>query len=1032
MNESAFMNKLIEYFLTNSRLNHTILAFIVVMGIFAYRSIPKEMFPTVTLESIQITGSYQGASASSLNNFAVTEIENELDSISGIKKVTSTLTDGSFSIKVELQEGQDKASILNEVKDAISTAKKYFPSDMTEPTATSQKRQGSLMHVSLSSASLEKQGLLEASKKLKTAIMQVENISDVEVYGDTDLHILIMLDHKKIAMHQLDSAEVISAIEALSYMYPVASIEEAGNHVYVNADNNKFDVAAWRGTLLSVSGKKVYLGDIATVVIDYPIDETIARLNGNATIALQIYKDDKGDSLRVAKEVKSVFARFEASQESVSLSISRDSSEPIQERIATITSNITLGLILVGLSMYFLVSPRLSLVIVLGIPFSFILGLLVIETLGYSLNMISMMAMLISLGIVVDDAIIVSENIQRHLDEGRPIREAVLTGTKEMIAPVLIAALTTIFAFLPMLLISGEMGLLVQLVPIVVSVLIVASLVESFLFLPLHAQHLLKPREKMLDWTPLYNLYERVLRRIIVHKKSFLFLFFVTIPLLTALLLWQSRFQMFPEMDSQNVTVSVKLDDSTALAETDKIAKQFERVLLENAAALFIKNINTTVGRYTDLSSTSQTLENGLTLALELEEFREENILENYINPLLSLSFDFKREDKTRREDTATVVQRIRSQLAPLLREEKVVDSNIVAQTIGIINTDIELKLSATNTQSLLEGIDALKKALEDIEGIRDVSDNTQLGQQEYKYTVNAYGRTLGLSDAGLASMLGSYFMEKEQANTFNEEGIVKIKTQSLYKDNLDAFKAFLVPLEDGRYVALKEVVDFRIERNFERLEKEDGVLYKKVFANVESAQLTANEALKKLSPTLALVKDQGVDVRFGGEREKSAQMASDMVKAFVVAMFLIFITLLINFPSFKSALMLLSVIPFTIVGPLAGHFLMGIDINSQSMIGMLGLAGVVINDGIIMLDFLHATRTKETFFKRAKQRVRPILITSITTMLGLSTLIFFPSGESVMLQPIAVSLGFGIAWGTVLNLVYIPALYATLFKIKE
>ena len=260
MNESAFMNKLIEYFLTNSRLNHTILAFIVVMGIFAYRSIPKEMFPTVTLESIQITGSYQGASASSLNNFAVTEIENELDSISGIKKVTSTLTDGSFSIKVELQEGQDKASILNEVKDAISTAKKYFPSDMTEPTATSQKRQGSLMHVSLSSASLEKQGLLEASKKLKTAIMQVENISDVEVYGDTDLHILIMLDHKKIAMHQLDSAEVISAIEALSYMYPVASIEEAGNHVYVNADNNKFDVAAWRGTLLSVSGKKVYLG----------------------------------------------------------------------------------------------------------------------------------------------------------------------------------------------------------------------------------------------------------------------------------------------------------------------------------------------------------------------------------------------------------------------------------------------------------------------------------------------------------------------------------------------------------------------------------------------------------------------------------------------------------------------------------------------------------------------------------------------------------------------------------------------------
>ncbi len=1026
------MYKIIDFFLKNSRLNYTILLFILLLGIFAYLKIPKEVFPSVELESIRISGSYSGASADNMNNFAVTEIENQIDSISGIEEITSNISSGYFSIKVELQDGVDKNQKINEIKDAVSAAKKYFPNDMTEPTVKSVESQWSLLTISLTSLKYEQKELLRIAEKLETALMQIEHINAIDNYGDADLEVALVLDNKKINMYGLNGSSVVSAISELSYLYPVANIEQVGNHIYLSASNNKFDPAIWENSIIKVNNKKVYLKDIASITVDYPIKETIARLNGENTLTLRVYKDKYGDSIKIAKQIEEVLNTTQKTYSNISLIISRDNSKPIQERINTIIANITLGLILVGFAMYLLISPRISFVIIMGIPFSFIIGLLFIELMGYSLNMISMMAMLIALGIVVDDAIIVSENIQRHLDEGYPIHQAVSKGTKQMIAPVIIAGMTTVFAFLPMLLISGEMGLLMKLIPIVISCLILSSILESFLFLPLHAKHFLKANEKHLDWTKLYTLYETILHKVIYHKKSFLITFFITIPILSLLLIQSSRFQFFPDMDSNNITLSIKLDESIPIEITNSIAKKYEQTLLSHAKEIYVKNINTTIGWYTDITDTSETIENGFTLFLELEDFREENFVENYINPILNFSFDFQRPTKVRLITTNEAMNMIRDLVSPLLKEDKVVEHNVTTSRIGVVKTDIELLLSANNTTELIKSIDTLKEKLHTINGVKDISDNTRLGQSEYQYVINSYGKQLGLTDAGVAKAISSFFLEKEQANTFNEEGIIKITTKSLYKDNLEELKNFYIPLDDNQYVRFIEIADFKINRNFEKMEKVNGKIYKKVFANVDNSVINANEVLNLLEPTLKSIKNNGIQIKFGGEKEKSEQMALDLVKAFLVALFLIFITLLIIFPSFKSAFTILSVIPFTIIGPIIGHFIMGINLNSQSMIGMLGLAGVVINDGIIMLDFLHETRSKKEFFERAKQRVRPILITSLTTMLGLFTLIFFPTGESVMLQPIAVSLGFGILWGTILNLIYIPALFATLFKIKD
>jgi len=1025
------MNKIIEYFLKNSRLNYTLLIFILIMGIFSYVKIPKEMFPTVTLDTILVSGSYSGASAENLNDFAVIEIENQIDAISGIDEVDTTITNGSFTIEIELQDSADKQEVEDEVRDAVSASLKYLPSDMTEPTVTSVERQKSLLNVSISSQNKTKAEILDIADDIKTKLYQVPSISEIKIFGDSDLQIDFYLDHKKINMYGLESDSVISAIKNFSYIYPVGQIEQIGNHVYLTADNNKFQKELWENTIIKVNDKQVYLKDIATITIDYPLDETISRLNGKTTVSLNVYKNDEGDSIAVAKKIQNILTKYEKNVDDLTISITRDSSGPVSDRIKTIISNITLGLILVGLSMHVLISSRLSLVIVMGIPFSFILGLLVIEQMGYSLNMISLMAILMSLGIVVDDAIIVSENIQRHLDEGSQLDEAVLNGAKEMIAPVLVAAFTTIFAFLPMLLISGEFGILMQLIPIVISVLIFSSLIESFIFLPLHAKHILKRKDKMLDWSRAYDFYERILHKIIYYKKTFLVLFFITLPLITFYLINQSRFQMMPDMVSRNVTLSFKLDESKSLEETDQITKKYEKLLLQNAKKLFIKNIDATIGRFTNVASDSETIENGFTLSLELEDTKEDDFLNRYINPILNFSFDFEQKDKIRTTTTAEAMEQIRELVTPLTKEDKVVEFNVVTSRIGVVKTDIELKLSSDDKTLLLSSIKKLKGAIAKQEGTKDIADNTQLGDWEYKFSLNSYAMSLGLTDNEIASQLTNYFMEKDQGDTFDKDGIIDIKTQSVYKDSIDELKHFLISVNDTK-VELSQLVDFKIERNFEKIEKEDGLIQKTVFANVDTKVTSANEVLEQIDPTIKEIEKSGVSVGFGGEREKSSQMASDMLKAFMVGLFLIFMTLLINFPSFKSAFIILSVIPFTTFGAVLGHFIMGINLNSQSLIGMLGLAGVVINDGIIMLDFLHDTKNKKEFFSKAKQRVRPILITSITTILGLATLIFFPTGESVMLQPIAISLGFGIAWGTILNLIYVPALYATLFKIKD
>lgn len=1025
------MIKLIEYFIHNKRLNYALLIFLAYLGVNAYMNIPKEMFPDVELEKISVRGSYAGASAANMDKMAVRDIEDAISNINGINKTETTITPGSFTILLTLNENANRENILDKVKDAVALSKQYLPSDMNEPTATLVDKIRSLIKLSISSDKLTVGELTEIAQDVKSKLSKIKDISDISIRGDSDEQVSIKVNSQAVLAYGLNPSSVTKAIANLSYIFPIGNIEERGNFAYISTVNGKSDVEGYKNSILEIDSKYVRLGDIADVTIEYPQTTTLATFNNNTTLTLVISKAEKGNSIELSKTLRKYVKKISKNYDGVIFNFYQDRSKPIEARLNTVVSNLMLGLILVFLSMYILINLRIAFIVALGIPFSFIIGLLFIYYMGYSINIVSLLGALIVIGIVVDDAIVVSENIQRHIDDGMDSVQASVLGVKEMMLPVTLATVTTAAAFLPIILMHGEIALFLILIPIVVIMILLGSLIESFLFLPLHASEFLKKSDNLVDWKPIQDRYEKILHFHINYKKTFLVVFLLLIPILTVVTAKSMKFQFFPNFDGSNLYISGKLDINTPLEDTFKIAKEIEADVRKHAKEFSLKSTSATSGYRRSLSGETEHNNNVFFITLELHDREETSWINKYLNPILNFSFDFNNPEKIRQKRTFELSPRLREIIAKYKQKYKMVELGVTEDKPGLIRSDIQINLSGNNDAELENAIEKLEKKLSAISGVSNYSDNIRYGKTEYKIKVNSYGERLGLSEASIAKTLSDYFLEGRKSTTFNDRGVMEIKTEDLYKDTTQTLFDFSIDLGDGRYVKLTDVADILKIRDYEKIDKLNGDIVKTVFANVDKRKITPEEVLSQLDSTFDEIKSSGIEVNLLGEKEKNKQLKSDMKSTVILAMFLIFLTLLLIFSKVKYVLMVMSVIPLSILGALLGHKLLGIPLTMPSIIGILGLAGVVINDGIIMLDFLHGTHKAEEFFKRAKLRLRPIVITSVTTFLGLFSLIFYATGQAVILQPIAISIGFGLMWGTVLNLIYLPTLYAMINDIK-
>jgi len=548
--------RVLKFFIENYKINYTLFFLLFAVGVYSYTQIPKEISPAIEPDSITVRGSYAGASVDSLNKMAVQEIEDEVKNIVGVQTVTSVISPGRFTIILELDKRVDKTVVIGDVEDAISLIRVNLPSDMDEPIIRGVAHSRSIMHVSILSSELPRDQLKDLSKKFKSKLLSIKDVSDVTIFGDSELFYEVLIDEKKVNAYNFSLAETIRMFSELSYIFPLGKIENIKKQYYISTSNGKKLSTEIENTIISINDQQIALKDIASIEKRYEDSSTLASMNGNNSITLAISQNPKGDAVTIAQNIKKLISKMNI--DGVDFNVRMDKSTVIKDRLNIVISNILLGVILITFLTALLINIRIAFIIALGIPTSFVIGAIYFYFTGYSININSLIGVLIAIGIIVDDAIVVSENIQQYIEKGYSAKEAAFLGTKEVAKPVTIASLTTLFSFIPLLMLSGRLGEIIQLIPIAFGALVIASLIESFIFLPIHASHTLSPNSRTLSWKKINLFYSRILKLFVKYQKSFLLIFLIIVPALIYQGVKSSKFQMFQPYDASSINITFK------------------------------------------------------------------------------------------------------------------------------------------------------------------------------------------------------------------------------------------------------------------------------------------------------------------------------------------------------------------------------------------------------------------------------------------------------------------------------------------
>lgn len=1030
------LKKVIEFSIDRPILNHLLLLFIILVSIFAYINIPKEIFPPLEKDRVVISGGYVGTSADVLDKMVVQSIEDDLKNISDIDGVDAVIKNGSFIINADIKANSDNMSVLNDVKDVVSSVKMDLPSDMAEPISKLLTMTIPLVQIAVAGDDgVTLQELLSKAEELKRKLSSFKDLSDIAVRGESDIELVFRLNSAKIEAYGLSLNQVVLAIQKISSIFPIGTIKEKANHLYISTYNGEKDIENIRSTIIQVGTKHIKISDIVDADFQLVDEKQISHFNGMKNVSINIAKATTGNAIELVKQIRKVLEEEKLSDPKFTYSVYFDTSILIKNRLNTVFSNIVFGLILVFLAMLVFVNRGIALVVSMGIPLSFMIGLIVSEAMGYSLNMLSLLGVLIALGMLVDEAIVVAENIYRHLEEGKSRREAAVLGATEMFPAVLAATLTTVFAFLPLLLLSGDMGSFIKIIPIMISVLLVSSLFEAFFFLPLHSYDFLRLRKEghvtHEIWEHLNRWYDKTLHLLFKKKVLSLIVMVLSILVATGYMLKVSKFQLFPSFDVTQLHVMGQVNINNDLQDTEQYVNEVENILLTNLSDRDMKSLTTIVGMQLDARNEVKSGENYFHIFVDLHESAPTDFYNTYINPIFSLEYD--PNVLIRKRSAQDIADDIKLWLKPIESNSTIFEElRVRVPGAGVVAHDIEISLSGKTDAEMAKGIDKLENGLEQIEGIYGIDNDLELGEEELKLRVNSYGQELGFNENSINQELRSYYLKGEFSKMFSADGLVRLRFEGSNRDKIDSIKDFEVNIPNSnQYIALREVCDFIYQRAYVSLVKENGIRIRSVFASMKKDRITSDEVNSRLDPIYKELRADGFVVDVKGEAKENAKTKREMSQAFIMAIVLIFITLVWLFNSIVQSIMVLTTIPLVLLGVLIGHSIMGINLTMPGMIGVVGLAGVVVNDALIMVSFIRGTKNTEELMQKAKHRLRPILMTSITTVLGLSTLIFFAAGQAQILQPMAISLGFGITWATLLNLVYIPLLYAVIYRIK-
>ncbi|MBT4365559.1 MAG: efflux RND transporter permease subunit [Desulfobacteraceae bacterium] len=1026
------MKSIISWFAENHVASNLLMMFLIIAGILTIYTIKIEVFPQVSTDRISITAIYPGASPAEVEEGVIRRIEENIAGLSGVKRIDSTARESFASVVVEVIRGWDINELVDDIKsnvDRITT----FPDEMEEAVVREIEITSEVIHLAVYGDAPEKT-LKHLSEKLKDEITNLEGVTVADLFGVRNGEIHIEISESTLRRYGLTLGQVANAIRRSSFDLPAGSVKTKSGEVLIRAKGRRYYASDYKdiAVITKPDGSKVTLDRIANLRDGFQDSDLISRFQGKPAAIIRVFRVSDQNALDVVKKTKKYVEEIKGSlPEGIKIGYLNDRSVILKSRINLLMKNMLLGLVLVSILLAVLLNMRLAFWVTLGIPISFLMGLWLIPTMDVSINMLSLFAFILILGIVVDDAIIIGENIFRKQEEGLPPLKAAKQGATEMGRPVIFAVFTTIAAFSPLLTGSGMMAKVMKCVPVVVIFVLLGSLVESLMILPAHlagGSHA-KPigagkKEKRTSiWLKKFisGPYFRFLNLCIKWRYITLSIsFFVLFLCVGTMNGGWIKFNFMPKVESDEMICMITMPAGTPFDRTAEIALK-----LENAGREILKEAD--AKRPKDSPSLFEHCRAlvGVHMAGHGPQGGSVNLSGNLAQINIQLL-----EGEKRDVSAAKLVSMWRKRAGAISEAESITFQS----ELFSVGNPIEVHLSSDNQDMLIAAADDLKAELGTIPGVFDINDSFMPGKMEMQLKLKPAARSLGLTLNDLAFQTRHAFYGAEALRIQRDQDEVKVMVRYPVEERktVGNINNMRIRTPDGIQIPFSQVAEAKMIRGYSVIERAQRRRVIKVIADIDPTIANADIIRKSLENEYFDKMKQnypGLRCKIEGEGKEQRETFGDLSTGFILALFMIYTLLAIPFKSFTQPFVVMIAIPFGIVGALWGHFFMGYNMSILSIFGIVGLAGVVVNDSLVLIDaanqmHIKGKKPREAIVQAGMNRFRAIVLTSLTTFAGLGPMMLEKSVQAQFLIPMAISLGFGVLFATVITLIMVPCTY--------
>jgi multidrug efflux pump subunit AcrB len=1015
---SNHRNDLLGLFANHKVAPNLLMIMMILAGVVALTKLNVQFFPSFELDTISVSTSWTGASAEDVETGITNPLEQRLRSLDELKEMSSTSASGVSSITLEFHEGADLSLALDNVKKQINGFTS-LPGDAELPRVSQVVYYESIARL-LISGPKNLDELRVIARRFERELLS-RGVDKIDIYGLPKQSLKIEVAAEQIQSLGLGLDDLAQRIRNSSQDLPAGLIGENDGAREIRSQNQRRSAIEFNDlSIVSTHDKRINLGDIATIENKPIAGSSTITVGDSKAVVMVLRRSDSGDSLKSAEVLQGwLDDTLPTLSPSVKVQVFNERWELIKGRILLLVQNGAGGLALVLLILYAFLSTRVAFWVAVGIPVSFMATLAVLYLVGGSINMISLFALIMALGIIVDDAIVVGEDAQAHYDNGEDPLKASEGGARRMLAPVLASSLTTIAAFLPLMLVGGRMGNIMIAIPIVIICVIIASLIESFLILPGHLRHAFskkkghsesKLRVKLTHGFDRFrdSLFRPLVRAAIEFRWTTIAIAFGFLIFAVGLIVGgKTGWQFFPSPESTTVYANVRFVAGTGQDVVDEFLLQVENEL-NNTMASYDEMIVAT--HYTSHARTS-----GRGRAITGE--RAGSI---YVELVSS---------EKRQTENADFIKNWRKRVA---LPSGIESFTISSRGVGPAQRDLDIRLTGNSPKSLkLASLD-LQEALASIPGVSAIDDDLPYGREQLIYSLSPAGEALGLSISNLGRQLRAAYdgIILQQFQQGADEVEVRLQLPSAEQRNLNSLLQLPIKLPNGNFVPLESVAEWGSNQGFESLRHFNGLLSAAVTADVNESVISINDISNDLqaSALQTLASQYGVTYSIEGSSASQRETFSDMKLGAMIALMLMYLVLAWVFSSYGWPLLVMITIPLGITGAVLGHWIMDMNMTILSLFGFFGLSGIVVNDSIILVMFYQQIRNSgvpvyKALEEAACQRLRAVLLTSLTTIAGLTPLLFETSRQAQFLIPMAVSIAFGLAFATMLILLVIPAM---------